>query len=236
MSAFLNNTTCFLEKEQWQALIREAVSEDLTLAQDKDFALALWGGLIEMPKLFHQTTELLLSPSPPPQKDFDDLIGRLLAKRKNLEIWLSSIKKRPIVKVACGLGEDQYGVVRFTTNFNYRILGPWCLTRVALRGTYVVCRMVKSRLLYALSPSTFRDSEIEAQGIAHRIINLEEEMASFKDSALVWNQYMAQGTWIAKGIVETKDLWSEGWETNQGPIERCKFEKWNQIIGRKLLV
>ncbi|EHK25946.1 uncharacterized protein TRIVIDRAFT_218117 [Trichoderma virens Gv29-8] len=233
MSAFLNNTPCFLEQPQWQAVIREAVNEETTLTNDKEFALALWGGLIEMPRLFKRTTELLLSPCPPPQKEIDDLTERLLAKRKNLVIWLSMIRKHPIVKTG-GLGEDEYGVLVFPSDFNYRELGPWCLTRLALRGTYAVCRMVKSRLLYAVSPAKFHDLEVEAQDIAHRILSLKEGMASFKDSALVWNQFMAQGSWIAKGIIETKDAWGKEGEGHEGMLSKSKFEKWNKVIGRKI--
>ncbi|KAL7801535.1 hypothetical protein V8C43DRAFT_137208 [Trichoderma afarasin] len=234
MSAFLNNTPCFLEESRWQAVIREAVSEDVTLTNDKEFALALWGGLIEMPRLFKRTTELLLSPCPPSQKDIDDITERLLAKRKNLVIWLSLIKKRPIIQTSGGFREDEYGVLVFPSDFDYRKLGPWCLTRLALRGTYAVCRMIKSRLLYAIAPAKFHDLEVEAQDIAHRILNLKEEMAPYKDSALIWNQFMAQGSWIAKGIAETKDAWGEEGEGHDGMLSKSKFKKWNEVIGRKI--
>lgn len=233
MSAFLNNTPCFLEQPQWQAVIREAVSEDTTLTNDKEFALALWGGLIGMPRLFKNTTELLLSPCPPSQQEADDLTERLLAKRKNLIVWLDWIRKSPIAQ-AGGIREDNYGVLVFSDDFDYRKLGPWCLTRLALRGTYAVCRMIKSRLLYAISPSKFHDLETEAQDIAHRILNLKEEVAASRDSPLVWSQFLAQGSWIAKGIVETKDTWAEDKEGHQGMISKCKFEEWNEAIGRKI--
>jgi hypothetical protein len=232
MSAFLNNTTCFLEQSQWQAVIREAVHEDATLANDKELALALWGGLIELPRLFKDTTALLLAPCRPPQKVIDNVIERLLAKRKNLMIWLTLIRKNPIVKQG-GLIDDDYGVLVFSPDFDYKTMGPWCLTRLALRGTYAVCRMVKSRLLYAISPKEFGYLEVESQNIASRILSLKDEMASCKDSSLVWNQFMAQGSWIAKGIVETKGIWAEKQEKNDDMLERWKFEKWNEVIGRK---
>ncbi|KAL6879143.1 hypothetical protein J3F83DRAFT_725226 [Trichoderma novae-zelandiae] len=232
MSAFLNNTPCFLEQSQWQAVLREAVSEDTTLTNDREFALALWGGLIQMPRLFKDTTKLLLSSRPPSCTEVDDLTERLLAKRRNLILWLSLVRKKPIMQ-AGGLREDDYGVLVYSSDFDYRKLGPWCLTRLALRGTYAVCRMVKSRLLYAISPSKFHDLEVEAQEIAHRILHLKEEMASSKESSLLWNQFMAQGSWIAKAIVETKEAWGEK-EGRQGMISRWKFEEWNKAIGRKM--
>lgn len=233
MSAFLNNTPCFLEQPQWQAVLREAVDEDTTLTNDKDMALALWGGLIGMPGLFKTTTELLLAPCPPPQKALDDLTEHLLAKRKNLITWLTLVRKNLIVKREW-VQEDEYGVLVFSSSFEYTRLGHWCLTRLALRGTYAVCRMIKSRLLYAISPTKFHHLEVEAQEIARRILGLKEDMAYHKHSALVWNQFMAQGTWIAKGIVETKDLWSEKFEGHNGMLSRWKFEKWNEVIGRKI--
>lgn len=233
MSAFLSNTTCFLEQSQWQAVIREAVNEDATLSNDKEFVLALWGGLIELPRLFKDTTALLMASCPPPQKNIDELIERLLAKRKNLMIWLTMIRKNPIIKDG-GLVDDDNGVLIFSTDFDYKALGPWCLTRMALRGTYAVCRMVKSRLLYAVSPEKFQPMEAEAQDIARRVLSLQDDMAAAKQSNLVWNQFMAQGSWIAKGIVETKDLWGEKRDTNEGMLEKWKFEKWNQVIGRKI--
>ncbi|PTB42386.1 hypothetical protein M441DRAFT_67918 [Trichoderma asperellum CBS 433.97] len=233
MSAFLSNTTCFLEQSQWQAVIREAVNEDATLSNDKEFVLALWGGLIELPRLFKDTTALLMASCPPPQKIIDELIERLLAKRKNLMIWLTMIRKNPIVKNG-GLVDDDNGVLIFSTDFDYKALGPWCLTRMALRGTYAVCRMVKSRLLYATSPEKFQSMEAEAQDIARRVLSLQDDMAAAKQSTLVWNQFMAQGSWIAKGIVETRELWGETRDTNEGMLEKWKFEKWNQVIGRKI--
>ncbi|KAM0461401.1 hypothetical protein ACHAPV_004105 [Trichoderma viride] len=233
MSAFLSNTPCFLEQSQWQAVIREAVNEDATLSNDKEFVLALWGGLIELPRLFKDTTALLMAPCPPPQKVLDDLIERLLAKRKNLMIWLTLIRKNPIIKNG-GLVDDDNGVLIFSEDFDYRTLGPWCLTRIGLRGTYAVCRMVKSRLLYALSPEKFQPLEAEAQDIARRILNLQDDMAAAKQSALIWNQFMAQGSWIAKGIVETKDIWGEKPSRDEDMLEKWKFEKWNKVIGRKI--
>ncbi|KAH8121652.1 hypothetical protein LI328DRAFT_171448 [Trichoderma asperelloides] len=218
---------------QWQAVIREAVNEDATLSNDKEFVLALWGGLIELPRLFKDTTALLMASCPPPQKNIDELIERLLAKRKNLMIWLTMIRKNPIIKDG-GLVDDDNGVLIFSTDFDYKALGPWCLTRMALRGTYAVCRMVKSRLLYAVSPEKFQPMEAEAQDIARRVLSLQDDMAAAKQSNLVWNQFMAQGSWIAKGIVETKDLWGEKRDTNEGMLEKWKFEKWNQVIGRKI--
>lgn len=233
MSAFLSNTPCFLEQSQWQAVIREAVNEDATLSNDKEFVLALWGGLIELPRLFKDTTALLMAPCPPPQKVLDDLIERLLAKRKNLMIWLTLIRKNPIIKNG-GLVDDDNGVLIFSEDFDYKTLGPWCLTRIGLRGTYAVCRMVKSRLLYALSPEKFQPLEAEAQDIARRILNLQDDMAAAKQSALIWNQFMAQGSWIAKGIVETKDIWGEKPSRDEDMLEKWKFEKWNKVIGRKI--
>lgn len=233
MSAFLSNTPCFLEQPEWQAVLREAVNEDATLTNDKEFAIALWGGLIGLPRLFKDTTALLMASCPPPQNVVDDLIERLLAKRKSLIIWLSWIRKNPIVKDG-GLIDDVHGVLIFSPDFDYKALGPWCLTRLALRGTYAVCRMVKSRLLYAISPERFQSMEEEAQDIARRVLSLQDDVAATKHSALVWNQFMAQGSWIAKGIIETKDIWGEKRDTDEGMLEKWKFEKWNKVIGRKI--
>ncbi|KAL7967964.1 hypothetical protein HDV63DRAFT_396082 [Trichoderma sp. SZMC 28014] len=218
---------------QWQIVIREAVNEDPTLSNDKEFVLALWGGLIELPRLFKDTTALLMAPCLPPKKVVDDLIERLLAKRKNLMIWLTLLRKNPIVKSG-GLIDDENGVLIFSPDFDYKTLGPWCLTRIGLRGTYAVCRMVKSRLLYALAPEKFQHMETEAQDIASRILNLEDDLAAAKQSALIWNQFMAQGSWIAKGIVETKDIWGEKPHRDNIMLEKWKFEKWNKVIGRKI--
>lgn len=233
MSAFLSNTPCFLEQSQWQVVIREAVNEDATLLNDKEFVIALWGGLIDLPRLFKDTTALLMASCPPSQKAIDDLTERLLAKRKNLMIWLSLIRKNPIINDG-GLTDDENGVLVFSPDFDYKTMGPWCLTRMALRGTYAVCRMVKSRLLFAISPEKFQPLEAEAQDIARRLLSLQDEMAAAKNSALVYNQFMAQGSWIAKGILETKDIWGEKRDRGEGMLEKWKFEKWNKVIGRKI--
>lgn len=232
MEAFLNNTPCFLAEDRWLQVMHSAISHDESFADQKDLIFSLWSYLVHGPQLFMETTDMILSHDPPSQILIENLITRLEKSRNGLSWWLGQARKRTCSEVAevelCGDGlalpwpKPEVGK-----------LSPAYVTQLALRGTYTMCYILKARLLYSLAPSRFRYLEIECQNLASRIINTMQDSTRDTEGAVVGSLFMSQSTWIAKGILQTKDTWSQGWEGHQGMIEKWKYEAWCRAIGRK---
>ena len=55
--------------------------------------------------------------------------------------------------------------------------------------------------------------------------------------------FMSEVVWMAKAVIETKDIWSEGLgdaylgecREDRGMIEQWKFKAWCKAIGRRVL-
>ncbi len=95
-----------------------------------------------------------------------------------------------------------------------------------------MCYILKSRLLVALAPGRFAQMELECQELAASIMLLRKNLTNNQAGRLVSSFYMAQSTWIAKGIIETKTAWNRAFEEQDGIIEKWKFEAWCQAVGR----
>jgi hypothetical protein len=65
-------------------------------------------------------------------------------------------------------------------------------------------------------------------------MSLRQNSTKDDSESLIRNLFISQSTWIAKGTVETKEIWSEGWEDREGVMEKWKFEAWCRAMGRKL--
>ena len=111
-------------------------------------------------------------------------------------------------------------------------VGIEILVTVALWGTYVLCRILKARLLVALSPVRFHSLEAECQNLAGRILGLRRALTKDNGEQLRDHLFISQSIWIAKGIVETKNIWCERQEARDAMIEKWKFEAWCKAIGR----
>jgi len=75
--------------------------------------------------------------------------------------------------------------------------------------------------------------EVECQDLAGRIIGLTQNSTEYEGKRFVWSLITPQGVWIANGILETKEIVSEGWEDRKGMMEKWKFEAWCRAIGRE---
>jgi ribosomal protein L15E len=95
-----------------------------------------------------------------------------------------------------------------------------------------MCYMIKSRLIFCLRPAQYYCLEEECQRLATEIMLYKEHQACDRNGKLVWTSSMSQSEWIARGVIDTKDAWSQGWETRARAIERWKFRDWCKSIGR----
>lgn len=232
MDAFLSNKSCFLAETQWKQVMLSAVCSDEALAEQKELVLGLWSHLVDGPKKFKQTTDLVCSTTSPPEKAVNDLMESLMQDRNSLIFWMSSAQRR------YGFQERQFRECKYGVFFPPPIskLGKPSTqqaTQLALWGTYVMCRILKARLLYALAPSRFEFLEAECQDLAGRIMALTLNPTEDRSEKLMENLFNSQSTWIAKGVLKTKEIWGDYRECQKGMIAKWKFEAWCKAIGRK---
>jgi hypothetical protein len=230
MEAFLTNTPCFLAEEEWLRALRTAIRNDETFSDQQDLVLALWGSLVVGPKAFKDTTDIMLSSKPVEQRAVEELVERLLRARENLLRWLvkshqqTSVRHEPPEWCEDGLAFAWPPLQGGKHSSVYA-------NQLALRGTYLMCRIFKARLLYALAPARFHHLEVECQELAARVMALKQHSPD-EEGRAIWSLFISQCTWIAKGILETKDMWSDGCQNREGMIEKWKFEAWCLSIGR----
>ncbi|KAH7133720.1 hypothetical protein EDB81DRAFT_859246 [Dactylonectria macrodidyma] len=227
MEAFLSNKSCFLAEEAWKQVMSSVIHCDDSLSDQKDLAIALWSHLVNGPRRFKEVTDAISSATPPSQSEIDGIIGRLQYDRDSLLGWLIMAGTLPDLQ-GMQLEADQYGVMfpRQSCKTN-----PQHNSRLALWGTYVMCRILKSRLLVAMAPRRFSTLEVECQHLASRIMSLRQMTST--GEGLVDTLFVSQSTWMASGILATGESWSEGHvDVGDGMIDRRKFHDWCLSIGR----
>ncbi|KAF7560389.1 hypothetical protein G7046_g3751 [Stylonectria norvegica] len=233
MDSFLNNKPCFLAEERWKNVMRSAISSDDSLAEQQDLVLGLWAQLVDGPRKFMEVTRLINSPIPPPQKDIDDLIDMILADRHCLLSWGSKARTtQDCLDVKVEFCQGGTVIMWPTTESGIRTSQQ--LAQLSLWGTYILCRILKSRLLVSLSSSRFHSLEAECQDLAARVVDLNQTLMKSEDERLLDQLFISQSIWVAKGIAETKEIWGESEETKGGMIEKWKFHAWCKAIGRPI--
>jgi hypothetical protein len=225
MASFLHNTSCFLEGDEWKQVIRIAVDDDELLASERALVVSLWSSLIQLPRLFKEATDSIMFPGRRSSDETKHLIERLVTARAALVQWLDMLRRTS----SSSFEECGYGLARILPDAVELRLGVQHVNHCALRGTYAVCRMIKSRLLFALAPARFGDLEKESRAIARAVVKLRDGSSSH----LHGHMFVAQSMWIANGIMETERVWDGDYGNHPGSIERCKFEAWNRAIGRR---
>lgn len=104
-----------------------------------------------------------------------------------------------------------------------------------IEGTLILCRLMKSRLLFALEPARFSALETESQNLAGQVMNLEKQLSEKKEGRLMGGLFMSQTAWIASATIKTHDIWKTESE-NEGFIAEWKFEAWCRAMGRRINV
>mgnify|MGYP001256619078 FL=1 len=227
MEALLSNKSCFLAEDAWKEVIRSVIHSDDSLSDHKDLAIALWGHLVNGPGRFKEVTDAISSATPPSQSEIDGIIRRLQFDRDRLLGWLTMAGTLPDLQ-GIQPEADQYGFMfprhLCKTNPNHN-------SRLALWGTYVMCRILKSRLLVAMAPRRFSTLEVECQHLVSRIMSLRQMTST--GEGLVDTLFVSQSTWMAGGILATRDSWSEKHlNAGDGMIDRRRFHEWCVSIGR----
>lgn len=233
VEAYLNIKECFLVEEPWQRVMHAAIHSDSSIPPDqRTLVYELWSHIVQGPNNFVQIANLILSSTPPSEHAIDEAVRSLQRDEDHLRRWLEMARDLELV----GSAAERQGVF-FTPSLwsGNACNGP--LERIlcpVLQGTFLMCYIIKARLLASISPSRFYQAELECQTLAHEILTLEADPTVYKDGGIFAGLFLSQTLWVARAIRDTKDLWASSfpeYATNipagtDTMIESWKFQKW----------
>lgn len=239
--AFLNHSTCFLVEDEWERVIREAISSDTSSStDDNNTVLSLWTHLIDGPNLFKKITEMVLSPDPVPPSDVQEAVEGLMDDLQEIHEWLG---------MEYDIHNSNYPPQSTTGNFyawhmNFRqsIISlqqqrhaSWPI----LQGACITSWLTRARLLTALAPARFHDLETVSQKFAYDIKSWRTNSSSLVNAGLLGGLFMWQTVCAGRVNCKTNAVWTEGWpmglygrdRKHGGMIEKEKFMAWLDTIG-----
>ncbi|KAL1905116.1 hypothetical protein Sste5344_009167 [Sporothrix stenoceras] len=229
MDAILGNKACFLEEAAWKELMRTVIRNDASLVHLRDISLDIWNQIVTGPRKFKAVTDAIASPTPLDRVALDTIIQHLMEDRASLLGWMERAKQIPGLRDG-DFEVDEYGIIFPRPSFERDDSSPDRVTFLALWGTNIMCRILKTRLLVAMAPAWFRTLELECQYLAAKIVSLDQITTANNSSrkGVLQTSFISQSTWIVKGVIETKDIWAEGQDSDGGEnmIETWKFEAW----------
>ncbi|KAM0259331.1 hypothetical protein ACHAQJ_003362 [Trichoderma viride] len=238
--SFLNNKTCFLTEEPWRKVLRNAICHDPTIpVEQSKLIYRLWSSLIFGPNVFKMVTSLILLPEEPLPSDIEAAIRLIQKDLTYLNMWEDLLRRQQSQSPSDeGSPSDQF-VLAAPDWGQGRNFMPWPV----LRGTFMMCGMLKRRLLVSLVPSRFPHIEKECQALAEVALELNSNPATRKEDGLLGGLFLAQTVWVARAIINTKGIWyGNSTEDKMKPkegkqrsmIEQWKFRKWCKELGRKV--
>ncbi|KAK1240230.1 hypothetical protein MKX08_007672 [Trichoderma sp. CBMAI-0020] len=239
VEAYLNIKECFLVEESWQRVMHAAIHSDSSIPPDqRSLVYELWSHIVQGPNNFVQIANLILSSTPPSQQAIDNAIGSLQRDEDHLRRWLEMARDLELV----GSAAERQGVF-FTPSLwsGGACNGP--LERIlcpVLQGTYLMCYIIKARLLASISPGRFHNAELECQALAHEILALEADPTVYRDGGIFAGLFLSQTLWVSRAIRDTKDDWASSITEHttgivartDGMIESWKFRKWCDEMRR----
>lgn len=174
-----------------------------------------------------------------------DLINEMIKEQERLKEWLTLAEQHQY-----GTQDNRWqGLARGAAVLLQDYKNKTSSTKQAiawrmLYGTYILCFLVQTRILYALSPSRFPDLEVTCQTLACEVMPPPSVVSSrSEDRRLVGGLFMSEVVWMAKAVVDTKKTWSQDLEDvcfepnrrNTRMIASWKFKAWCEAIGRRVI-
>ena len=239
----MNAKPCFLEAERWQRVIQAAVRSDVLVPPEQALlVIELWAGLGKGPNLFRAVEDLVRSSlaSPPGR---ESLIRDLIHEQEHLKEWLVLAEIYQYGSARNLQRSLAHGAMALIRDYKSgRVPPEQQVTWRVLQGTYLLCLLVKSRLLYALSPGAFPELEASCQQVAHEVRTLVANSVKSADERLTGGLFTSEIVWVADSVIETSDAWRPGpAETSierargdNGMIERWKIDAWCKAMGRTI--
>lgn len=172
--------------------------------------IKLWRTLGKGPNLFKEAADIILDPTSASPDVIEDLIQRLIEEHERLQEWLSlAVQYQYGSRIYRGQDLD-YRAADLLRDYNIGLLSSEeHITWRVLQGTFLVCYLIKFRMLFALAPSRFPGLEADCQTLARDIIDVAAKFTSDEKEILVDGLFMSEIVWAARAVIETKDIWSE---------------------------
>ncbi|UKZ61869.1 uncharacterized protein TrAtP1_003131 [Trichoderma atroviride] len=244
--SFLNNKECFLTEEPWKKVLRAAICHDPTIPPEQSKLIyRLWSALIFGPNIFKMVTSLVLSSTPPAESEVEAAVEKLQKDLTYLRMWEDLLRQQEQGQTPPHEDDvDSSSSMKFifaapTWNKGKNSM-PWPV----LRGTFMMCGMLKRRLLVSLVPSRFPHVEAEAQALADTTLERSTNPVARREDGLLGGLFLAQTVWVAEAVISTKNIWyGTTADANtlvpdknaMGPmIEQWKFKIWCKELGRSI--
>ncbi|KAF4469969.1 hypothetical protein FALBO_3145 [Fusarium albosuccineum] len=215
--AFLSNRACFLADKPWLQVLHAALSSDETFADQKALVSALWQGLVTGPKLVSDAISIISSGQSTDQAVIEEQIRILSGSRADLKSWLDMSLMQLGLQNEQALWEDDDAIFACPTVHGAE-LSLVHVNHLALRGAYIMCRILKARLLYALAPTRFYYLEVACQELSAKMMAIGNSRG--EQLGTMQSVFASQSLWLAQGISSTKDIWSDGCQYQEGMIEK----------------
>jgi hypothetical protein len=208
-----------------------------------ELVTTLWARLGRGPTLFKEVEDLICSPVPASARRIEDITARLFNEQEYLKEWLILAGKYQCGSAYVGWRGWTHDAVGLMKNFNRGDIPlDQQMTWRVLQGSFLLCTLVKLRMLFALSPSGFPEMETTCQALAREILSMGLDPGKQENEKLIGGMFMSETLWMAKAVLDTRESWGEtlaqrwssGRPTGSGPIERWKFEAWCKAMGRKV--
>ena len=216
--AILNNEACFLEKPEWQVVLKSTIIDGLMFCERSRMSISLWMNKYHIPSLLKRVTMLVCSDEPPNPRAVEDFLQearehrvRFLEWRFTYDCYMESLADRNI------------------TPFEHsqaRLLLAVCATDL----------IFMNRIIVAIDPVGSWELEDQAQALARMILALEQEAAS---TNLMSTLFVVQKLGLSRAIIATEQDWRGArWQQSERGggrrvIERRIFEQWCSLLGRK---
>lgn len=231
-------------EDRWLKTMKTSIAQySLSSPGLADCVLDVWSYIVSLPALFKETTDLVLLSRPSSEFTIQGTINRLVNDLAILDIRLGAMR-------GSGVFSENGDVRKEASAINPNVSGsdsylhpeqnqPWPV----LKANYVMCWLIRARLLSALSPFRFHTLESKCQTWSMETVRWKLNSSKLVQSGLLGGLYMFQSVCVANSIIYTKDIWADGWtdnmneyianQENRGMIEKWKYKAWCQKIGRK---
>ncbi|KAL7908460.1 hypothetical protein GGI35DRAFT_470094 [Trichoderma velutinum] len=233
--ALLDNTACLLMEERWLQTMHASITKYTFTSPDlAECLLDVWSHVVNLPALFRDTTDLVLSPQPPLPSRVQNTINHLVDDIAILDLRLGEIREQRFIHEDEETRKEEPTIDKKSSDsYSYSRQGnqPWPV----LQANYVMCWLIQARLLSALSPFHFHKLEPKCQEWSNEMIRWKSDSSKLVQS----------GVCVANSIILTEETWTDGWtedmnqwgkhNENRGMIEKWKYEPWCKVIGRRVI-
>lgn len=230
--ALINNERCFLEQRAWKTVLRSVIVPNSPLISDRSsIVVELMLLKCNIPGLCVDVTNMICHQNDPDSAFIIEIACKIHQLRVDLLKWHGQYES---------ILRNAPPILPGTAEFD---------RRCKVFSTYLSCMIISSRLLGAISPTERSELEEETLVFTRQMLDMEMEI---KRASLQTYLFMAQTLGVSHATINTSELWRDSNEEEKkedmheiaqpdtpespgarGLIDAWKFEKWNQLMGRK---